>query len=161
MFHCLQIFFSLFSLMFYGYLRSGIYSHLRLRKISKTAIKRNQKGFRNHWFYRDVQKNYGLGWVYGLNLAYFWGWLLHLSLALLAIVFSCLNFSVLICSCLLSLLGIPAVIFASVSENRAEFGTGFVLMAKCKDTKKYRSSLVDLLAWVGGAFLIYVSYRCV
>lgn len=159
MFFCLQIFFSLFSLLFYGYLRSGIYSQLRLRKISKTTIKRKRKGFQNYWFYRDIQKNYGLGWIYGLNLAYFWGWIVHLSIVLPAIAFSWLKFPVFVCSCLLSLLEIPAVIFASVNENRAEFGTGFVLMAKCKDTKKFRSSLIDLFVWLGPAFLVYLSYR--
>ena len=160
MFYCMQIYFSLLGLMFYGYLRGGIHSHLRLRKISKTAIKRHEKGFRNYWFYRDIHKHYGLGWIYGLNLACFWGWILHLSATLLAIVFSWLNFPVLICSCLLCLLEIPVVTFASVSENRVEFGTGFVLLAKCKDTKKYRSSFIDLFVWLAAAFLIYVSYRC-
>ena len=158
MFCCFQIFFSIFSLMFYGFFRGGIYSHLRLQKISKTAIKRNCRGCRTHWFYRDIQKNYGLGWVYGLNLVYFWGWITHLSLVLMAIVFSWLNLPTLICSFLLSLLEIPAVIFASVSENRAEFGTGFVPLAKCKDIKKYRSSLIDLFVWIGTMFLVVISY---
>lgn len=159
MFCCLQLFFSIFSLLFYGYLRSGIYSHLRLRKISKTAIKRNLKGFRNYWFYRDVQKNYGLGWIYRLHLAYFWGWIFHLSMALLAVALSWMKLPVLICSCLLALLEIPAVVFASINENREEFGTGFVLLAKCKDTKKFRSSLIDLFAWSFTAFFVYLSYR--
>ena len=75
-----------------------------------------------------------------------------------AIAFSWLELPLFICSCLLCLLTIPAVIFASVNEYRVEFGTGFVLMAKAKGEKKYRSSLIDLFAWVGGAFLVYLSY---
>ena len=159
MFCCLQIFFSVFGLLFYAYLRSGIYSHLRLRKISKTAIKQNRKGLKNYWFYRDIQKKYGLGFAYGLNLAYFWGWIFHLSLVLLAIGFSWLRLPAFICSCLLMLVELPAVVFASINENREEFGTGFVLMAKCRDTKKYRSSLIDLFAWTFTTFFVYLSYR--
>lgn len=159
MFYCLQFFFSLYSLLLYGYFRSGIYSHLRLRKISKTAIRKNQKGFRNYWLYRDIQKTYGLGFIYGLHTAYFWGWLLHFSMMPLAAAFSWLKQPLWICSCLLGLLEIPAVIFASVNENRAECGTTFVLLARNKETKKFRSSVIDLSAWVCAAFLVYLSYR--
>ena len=75
MFYSLQIIFSLYSLLLYANFRSGIFHHLRLRKISKTAIRKNQKGFLNFWFYRDIHKNYGLRLIYGLNIAYSLIWL--------------------------------------------------------------------------------------
>ena len=158
MFYWMQIIFSLYSLLMYAIFRGGIYSHLRLRKISKTAIERNRKGFRNYWLYRDIQKNYGLGFIYGLNMTYFWGWLVHLSMALLAIAFSWLELPLFICSCLLCLLEIPAVIFASVNENRAEFGNAFVLLAMTKETGKLNSSLIDLFSWVFPIVLVYLSF---
>lgn len=159
MFHFLQIIFSLYSLLLYTVFRCGIYSHLRLRKISKTAIRKNQKGFRNYWLYRDIQKKYGLGSIYCLHMAYFWGWILHLAMMPLSIAFSWMKLSLFMCSCILGLLEIPAVIFASINENRAECGTGFVLLARNKETGKYHSSLIDLFAWVCSAVLVYFSYR--
>ena len=159
MFGLLQFLVSLYSLLLYGYLRNGIYSHLRLRKISKTAIGKHQKGFRNYWFYRDIQKDYGLGILYSVNMSYLWMWLIHHSLLPLAALWSWLKQLLLIYSCFLCLLQIPAVIIASVNVYREEFGTAFVLLAKDRKTGKLRSSLFELLAWAGTAFLVYLSYR--
>lgn len=157
MFYSMQIIFLLYSLLLYANFRSGIYHHLRLRKISKTAIRKKQKGFCNYWFYRDIHKNYGLGFAYGLNIAYSLTWLFQLSVVLLTFVFSDLKWMLFVCSCFLCLMEIPAVIFSSVNEYRAEFGSGFVLLAKTKETGKIRSSFVDIFAWAFSAFLIYLS----
>ena len=159
MFYSLQMIFSLYSLLLYANFRSGIFHHLRLRKISKTAIRKHQKGFLNFWFYRDIHKNYGLRFIYSLNIVYSLAWLLHLSVMLLAFVFPCLKMMLLICSCILCMLEVPVVFYTSVNEYRVEFGCGFVLLAKTKETGKLRSSLIDMLSWICSAFLIYLSYR--
>ena len=159
MFYSMQIIFLLYSLLLYANLRSGIYHHLRLRKISKTAIRKNQRGFCNYWLYQDIHKNYGLGFAYELNIAYLLTWFFHLSVVLLSVVFPVLKLVLFICSCILCLIEITAVIFSSVNEYRTEFGCGFVLLAKTKETGKLRSSFVDIFAWVFSAFLIYLSYR--
>lgn len=159
MFYSMQIIFLLYSLLLYANLRSGIYDHLRLRKISKTAIRKNRKSFGNYWIYRDIHKKYGLGFVYGLNIAYLLTWLFNLSVVLLSVVFPVLKLVLLIFSCILCLIEIPAVIFSSVNECRAEFGSRFVLLAKTKETGKIRSSFIDLFAWIFSAVLIYLSFN--
>lgn len=158
MFFIMIIIFLLYSLLLYANFRSGIYDHLRLRKISKTAIRKKQEGVHNYWLYLDIHKSYGLGFAYGLNIAYLLIWIVHLVVMLLSVVLPSMKQMVLICACVHCLVEIPAVIFASVNENRLEFGTAFVLLAKAKETGKLRSSFVDLFAWMLSGFLIYLSY---
>lgn len=155
----MQMIFSLYGLLLYANLRSGIYTHLRLRKISKTSIRKNQKGFRNYWFYQNIQKNYGLGLAYGLNVAYLLTWLLHLAMALLGLILPWLQLPVLLCASLLCLIELPAVFWAAGNEYRAEFGSSFILLARKKETGKFCSSLIDLFAWCFSAFVLYISYR--
>ncbi len=59
-----------YNLLLYAIFRSGIYSYLRLSKMSKAYIKKNRKGFINYWLYHSINKQNSLGILYGLNLIF-------------------------------------------------------------------------------------------
>ena len=70
MFYFFMIVIAFYNLLLYAIFRSGIYSYLRLSKMSKTYIKKNRKGFINYWLYYSINKQNSLGILYGLNLTF-------------------------------------------------------------------------------------------
>ena len=159
MFYFLMVVIAFYNLLLYAIFRGGIYSYLRLSKMSKTYIKKNRKGFINYWFYHSINKRKSLGILYGLNLAFFTAtvsfMLFTISLGyirgLQVILFA---FSVVLC-----VIEIPCMIIASIHSNKEDYGKPFVFLAKRKYIRGYTSSLIEWLSWVMTAFLIYLSFQ--
>lgn len=66
-FYFLMWSFFLFIGFIYAFFRMGINKILRKKRISKTAIKKYMKGYRNYWWYETLHKEYDIGILYHIN----------------------------------------------------------------------------------------------
>ena len=159
MFYFLIIIIALYNLLLYANFRSGIYSYLRLSKMSKTYIKKNRKGFINYWLYHSINKQNSIGILYVLNLVFFITTAAFLLFAITLGYIKVLQPILLSFSTLLCVIEIPCVIIASIHSNIEDYGQPFIVFAKRKYFRGYTSSLIDWLSWLMTAFLIYLSFR--
>ena len=148
-----------YNLLLYAIFRGGIYSYLRLSKMSKSNIKKNRKGFINYWLYHSINKQTSLGILYGLNFTFLITTVAFLLFVIALGYIEALQPILLAFSIVLCIIQIPSVIIASVHTNNAEYGKPFILLAKRKYLRGYTSSLIDWLSWGITAFLIYLSYQ--
>ena len=159
MFYFFMIVIAFYNLLLYAIFRSGIYSYLRLSKMSKTYINKNRKGFINYWLYHSINKQNSLGLLYSLNFTFL---IATTSFLLLAITLGYIRelqpilfaFSILLC-----VIELPCTIIASIHSNNEDYGKPFVLLAKRKHIRGYTSSLIEWLSWTITAFLIYLSFQ--
>lgn len=159
MFYFFMIVIALYNLLLYAIFRSGIYSYLRLSKMSKTYIKKNRKGFINYWLYHSINKQNSLGILYVLNLVFFIATAAFLLFTIILGYIRVLQPILLVFSILLCIIEIPCVIIASIYSNSEDYGKPFVFLAKRKHMRGYTSSLIDWLSWLMTAFLIYLSFQ--
>lgn len=158
MFYFLQIVIVLYNLLLYALFRGGIYHYLRLSKMSKTNIRKNQKDFADYWLYRSIHRQHPMGALYALNLVYLIA-TISCSVIVLAIGFiDTLQTFVWILSLVLCLIEIPAMAITSVYDCKAEFGQPFVLLRKRKESNGYYCSLLDMFAWCVTAILVCFSF---
>ena len=159
MFYFFMIVIAFYNLLLYAIFRSGIYSYLRLSKMSNSNIKKNRKGFINYWLYHSINKQQSLGILYGLNLIFFIAtitfMLFTISIGYIWVLQPILlTFSIALC-----VIEIPCMIIASIQSNNEAYGKPFVFLAKRKHVRGYTSSLIEWLSWVMTAFLIYLSFQ--
>ena len=150
---------SFYNLLLYAIFRSGIYSYLRLSKMSKRNIKKNRKGFINYWFYHSINKQNSLGILYGLNLIFLIATFTFMIFAITLGFVESLQLILLAFSILLCIIEIPCVIIASIHSNNEDYGKPFVFLAKRKHMRGYTSSLIYWFSWSMTAFLIYLSFQ--
>lgn len=142
-FYALNIAYAFICLFIYVSFRMGVGSYLRYKKNSKTFIRKNKNGFLNYWTYKKLHKEINLGYVYYLNLIlviltplYFLvaaslGWLeiTKLPIAILSIVLLCVQ--------------VPSMIFSEIYYNYEYHGRPFVILAKNKGGRGFKSSLFN------------------
>ena len=158
MFYFLHILIVFYNLFLYFVFRDGIYHYLRLTKMSKSYIKKKQKGYANYWLYRSIHRQHPMGILYRLNLVFLAATIIC-SVLIVALGFiKALQPFVLFVSLVLCLIEIPAMAIFSFYDCKAEFGQGFVLFRKRKESNGYYSSLFMILPWCVTAVWIYVSY---
>ena len=158
MFYFLQVIIVLYNLFLYAIFRGGIYQYLRLSKMSKTNIRKNQKDFADYWLYRSIHRQHPMGILYGLNLVFLMATISCSAIILVAGFIKVLQPFVWGISLILCLIEIPAVAIASFYDCKAEFGPSFVLLRKRKESNGYYSSLLDMLPWCVTAILVCFSY---
>lgn len=159
MFYFFTILITFYNLLLYAIFRSGIYSYLRLSKMSKSNIKKSSKGFKNYWLYHSINKQRPLGILYSLNFIFL---ITTFAFTVFAITLGFIEtlkpilftFSIILC-----VIEIPSVIISSIHNNNEEYGKPFILLAKRKYLRGYSSSLIDWFSWGITAFLIYLSYQ--
>ena len=159
MFYFFMVVIAFYNLLLYSIFRGGIYSYLRLSKMSKTYIKKNRKGFINYWLYHSINKQNSLGILYGLNLAFFIATISFMLFAITLGYIRGLKLILLAFSVVLCVIEIPCVIIADIHEKKANYGKPFVFLAKRKHVRGYTSSLLDWLSWAWTALLIYLSFQ--
>lgn len=159
MFYFFMIVIALYNLSLYAIFRSGIYSYLRLSKISKTYIKKNRKGFINYWLYYSINKQNPLGILYGLNLIFLIATFTFMVFAITLGFIEALQSILIVFSIVLCTIEIPCMIISSIHSNIEDYGKPFIFLAKRKHVGGYTSSLIDWLSWLMTAFLIYLSFQ--
>ena len=132
MFYFLMIVIAFYNLLLYAIFRGGIYSYLRLSKISKTYIKKTRKGFINYWFYHSINKKKSLGILYGLNLAFFIATISFMLFTITLGYIRGLQVILFVFSVVLCVIEIPCMIIASIHSNKEDYGKPFVFLAKKK-----------------------------
>ena len=148
-----------YNLLIYAIFRSGIYSYLRLSKMSKTYIKKNRKGFINYWLYHSINKQNSLGVLYGLNLAFLIATITFMIFAITLGYIKVMQPILFALSIVLCIIEIPCAIIASIHSNNEDYGKPFVFLAKRKHIRGYTSSLIDWLSWSITAIFIYLSFQ--
>lgn len=158
MFYFLQIVIVLYNLLLYALFRGGIYHYLRLSKMSKTNIRKSQKGYANYWLYQSIHQQHPMGILYGLNLVFLIATLFCSVVILVAGFIKPLQPFVWGVSLTLCLIEIPAMVITSVYDCKAEFGQPFVFLCKQKESNGYYCSLLDMLSWCVTAILVCFSF---
>lgn len=158
MFYFLQIVIVLYNLVLYSVFRGGIYSYLRLSKMSKTNIRKHRKGLKNYWLYQSIYEQRPLGIFYVLNILFLISTILFSVLIIVLGYIKALQPVVLVLSVLLCVVEIPSLLLTSIYDCKAEYGRSFVLLTKRKDTHGYYSSLMNMASWLVTAVLICISY---
>ena len=159
MFYFFMIVIAFYNLLLYAIFRSGIYSYLRLSKMSKTYIKKNRKGFINYWLYHSINKQNSLGVLYGLNLTFLIATITFMIFAITLGYIKILQPILFALSIVLCIIEIPCAIIASIHSNSEDYGKPFVFLAKRKHIRGYTSSLIDWLSWSITALFIYLSFQ--
>ena len=159
MFYFLMIVIAFYNLLLYAIFRGGIYSYLRLSKMSKTYIKKNRKGFINYWLYYSINKQNSLGILYGLNLIFIIATFTFIVFAITLGFIEALQSILIVFSIVLCTIEIPCMIISSIHSNIENYGKSFIFLAKRKHMRGYTSSLIDWLSWLMTAFLIYLSFQ--
>jgi len=147
----------LLNLCTYFSFRSGISEFLRFKKMSKTNIRKNKKGFRNYWFYQEINKIKPLGWMYFANIIYFFLTLFYTVLALSLGYIKILQpvfFSVSILVCIVQ---IPTTIAQVYYSNLYTFGTPVVLCRRYPNGRYLSTPLDYVWPWVITGLLICLS----
>lgn len=159
MFYFFMIVIAFYNLLLYAIFRSGIYSYLRLSKMSKTYIKKNRKGFINYWLYHSINKQNSLGVLYGLNLTFLIATITFMIFAITLGYIKVMQPILFALSIVLCIIEIPCAIIASIHSNNEDYGKPFVFLAKRKHIRGYTSSLIDWLSWSITAIFIYLSFQ--
>lgn len=148
-----------YNLLLYAGFRGGVYSYLRLSKMSRSNIKKSRKGFINYWLYHSIHRQRSLGILYGLNLTFLIATVAFMLFAMTLGYIGVLQPILLAFSAVLCLIEVPSVIIASIHSTREEHGAPFVLLAKRKHSRGYDCTLIECLSWAMTAFLICLSYQ--
>jgi len=150
----------LINLFSYFSFRSGIREFLRLKKMSKTNIRKNKKGFKNYWFYQEINKIKPLGWMYYANIIYFFLTLFYTVFALSLGYIKSLQPVFFAISILLCIVQIPTTAASEYYSNLYTFGTPVVLCRRYPDTRRYLSTPLDyVIPWVITGLLIFLSFE--
>ncbi len=130
-------------LLFYPWVRIGIHTMLRRKRIGKSTIKSLKKGKRNFWWYEALHKEYNLGFLYHLNK---WTTILYPITVLLSILFAWVKVVTPLISVLYAIIALVMAVmafFASMQENIENYGKPIVLFRR-SSTKKIDSIFFDL-----------------
>ena len=80
------------SVIYYGFFRGAVQLYLRDKGLSKSKIKKAKEGWRNYWWYEEINQQIGLSWIYYVNKTYTLLFLctivLHLCLGWWGVMFS-------------------------------------------------------------------------
>ncbi len=160
MFYTMNFFLLVLFLIELAFLRSGIYAKLRLSKRSKTYIRKNSKGFLNYWTYKQINAEEPLGVIYYLNIAYLLCFVIFALVALGLGFLEVMKLPILVISAATAVVGMVCTIYASVYSSRADYGTGFVLLAQAKNQPKGKlfSSLGVWLFTAAPFLIIYLNF---
>lgn len=143
------------SAVFYFAYRDGVNTYLRIKKNSKTYIKKSKKGFRNFWLFEKIHKEQNLGLWYYLNIAYL---LLLLIVSFVVITVGYLRvmqIPVVVMIAVLSIVETVAIGFWIVNNNIGEYGTPFVLYQKSSFGKPH-TIVLDMLAIIHPLLFVYL-----
>ena len=95
------------SVIYYGFFRGAVQLYLRDKGLSKSHVKKAKEGWRNYWWYEELNQQIGLSWIYYVNKVYTLLFLctiaLHLCLGWWGVMFPI----TMAATCLLLVLDIP------------------------------------------------------
>ncbi len=158
MFYGATILIVILNLCLYFAVRGSIWDFFRFNKLSKSNIRKNKKGFKNYWFYQEINKIKPLGWMYFANIIYFFLTLFYTVFALSLGYIKILQPVFFIVSIIICLIQIPTTIWSVYYDNLYAFGKAFVLCRRFPDARRYlRTPLDYVYPWVITGLLICLS----
>ena len=138
---------TLLSLYMYVYFRCGIYSYCRVKKMSKTYIRKNTKGASNYWLYSQLHKQCKIGIFYYINIIYlfsFFAFLVAFSLSWI----SFLRIPIIIVGVFLGIVAIPAFFLSLIYTNIEDVGQPFVIFKIYKGFNGRKRSYHAIIEWL-------------
>lgn len=129
-FFIIHVIYVLYSVAIFWGFRFCVEACLRAKGKSKTYIKKSKKGLRNYWFFEKVHREIGLGLGYQLNIALLSATLVYSVFVTALGWMPAFQVAAAILSVILASLQVPAILWGFIWDNRAEFGTFFVLFRR-------------------------------
>lgn len=141
--------------------RNGMEDYFRLRKISKTKIRKSTKGMRNYWWYQQMHEEYGFDTIYWLNKIFTVATIPTLVLHIIFGWWKVMNIPVTVLIILCCMIDIPMNYFAVIQNNLYQHGTEFVIFERRKyDTRRgYDSIVFDVVQIVLPILIIYIEFN--
>ena len=127
----ISLVFFMVTLLGYVWFRGHVFSWLRAgKRLSKTRIKKLQKGKKNYWWYEALHKEVNLGFIYHLNKAFTVLFVLTFALTLLTGLKK--EMTLLLCPLHILFYTVSAItmLFSRIQENLDFHGTPFVIFAR-------------------------------
>ena len=125
-FFLLNLILLLFCSFIYLHFRISVHAYCRMSKMSKTYIRKNQKGASNYWLYSQIHKQNDLGVLYYLNLIYLFFLIAFIVVFALSWI-SFMRIPVMVVGLLLGVATIPVFITSLYYTNIEYFGKAFVV----------------------------------
>ncbi len=138
--------------------KSSIDIYLRLKKNSKTYIKKNTKGFRNYWFYEKIHKEQSLGFWYYINIVYLFAVLIVTFVVITIGYLEFMEIPVAVLVTLLAVIESVAIGFSTICNNIQDYGTPFVLFRYASFGKPH-TFITDLFAIIHPFLFVYLIIR--
>jgi hypothetical protein len=146
-----------FALIIYGLFRCSVYSYLRVKRKSRTFIRKSKNGYLNYWIYKEINDNVGLGYVFYLNILLLALTLLYFLLAVALGWIGFLSLPIAICNVMLCIVQVPSIIFSDIYSNLELYKKKFVLFAIPPTGGRRRSSLSVI--FMAGSLLFFAVYN--
>ena len=140
--------------IYYIQFREGVNLWLRLKRISKSEIKKCKKGKRNYWWYTEINEKYKMGLIYYLNLMFTTSFSIAFILHFLFGWIKIMSIPVSIMIIFIGVLSSIMSLFASIQSNKTVHGCPFVLVAR-SENRGVDSFVLDLMI---AAFPLAMSY---
>lgn len=162
-FYIANLLFVLIFVFTYINFRASLYSYLRLKKKSKSYIKKYSKGFLNYLLYTEINKDFPLGKWYYMNMV-----LLLFVAVFSVVVILCgyiryMQIPITILSLLLAIIEVPVNFFCITISNKEWYGSPFVFFRKSPFGGRFPFSfiLIDLLIPFVGFIFAYININLV
>lgn len=126
-FYFMNLIFVFWSCMMHWCFRWSIESYLRLKRKSKTFIRKHMKGFENYWFFEEINREYPLGFWYYLNKIHLIALVIVSAVIITLGYLKFMQIPIIILSAVLVTIQVPMVYFQIVTQNKEDFGMPFVI----------------------------------
>ena len=127
----ISLVFFMVTLLGYVWFRGHVFSWLRAgKRLSKTRIKKLQKGKKNYWWYESIHQEVGMGAMYWLNKIFT---ILFALTFLLTGWIRVMSIPICVLSIPIFLLMMVMLIFVRVHYNLQQYGASFVLFVKSEN----------------------------
>ncbi len=157
-FYFISLCFLFFLALMYICFRGGMYDYFRLRKISKTKIRKSKKGAKNYWWYEQLHVEYCFSKLYYLNKSFT---IIYLSALILHIFFGWIKIFTIPIGILIGLCAMFSVImifFTSIYHNKLTYGVSIVWFKQSHHP--YKRGFDSIVLDVFGALSIVNNSLC-
>ena len=139
----------LFCFFTYFHFRGGVYSYCRISKMSKSYIRKSQKGVSNYWLYSQLHRQHNLGTLYYLNFIYLFALIVFFTAFALSWI-SFLRIPVMIAGVLLGVATIPVFFASLIYTNIEDVGQAFVIFKMFKGYNRKSRRFATIFDWLFG-----------
>lgn len=145
-FYSFHLLFAACGVLNYLLFRGGVNAYFHLLKMSKTFVRKNQKGLINYWFYQGIHRQRHLASIYYINAAFLVVLLIYIAVTVLLGWIQWMRIPIIVIAALLCIIEVAANFKVLVYTNRKGFGKTVVWYGRVEFLGR-KGRLVTILDW--------------